>query len=296
MLNRWLYKRIPDVLRMSTRLGLLLFTCRLRKATNSDPGSTITLLSHFQILLIVNLMKEFTVPPVIFPSGDSSIAGNGNGNGLYHRRVPTAPFQPSRPSSPPIPFVSFDVGPTFSAPAYGGPSSASIFPGEPSLLEELEIDAALIHRKTVSLLNPFRINSALHDPADLSGPFLYYMCFCLFQMLAGKVQFGVVLGYIVVFSAFLYVVLNMLEGKNGNLDLYRCLSLVGYSMLPVVVFSAVSLFVPANFGLAAIFVLWSTRICSRLLTEGTYHGCEHHGLIAYPCFLIYSLFSMLVIF
>ncbi|KAL8156353.1 hypothetical protein AgCh_001449 [Apium graveolens] len=38
--------------------------------------------------------------------------------------------------------------------------------------------------------------------------------------------------------------LEELAGRNGNLDLYRCLSLIGYCMLPIVILSALSLFVP----------------------------------------------------
>ncbi|KAK3017448.1 hypothetical protein RJ639_006236 [Escallonia herrerae] len=65
----------------------------------------------------------------------------------------------------------------------------------------------------------------------------------------------------------LYVLFHMLEGKHGNLDLYRCCSLVVYSMLSVLIFSAVSLFIPKGgalrFALGAAFVLWSTRgFCS----------------------------------
>ncbi|XP_028096155.1 uncharacterized protein LOC114296056 isoform X1 [Camellia sinensis] len=231
------------------------------------------------------MKKEFTVPPVIFPSGDTTFVSGGGT--LHHRRVPTAPFQPPRPAMSSIPsFLSFDIGPTsFSVPVSGS--------DEPSLLEELEIDASLIYRKSLSLLNPFRLNPAVHDSADLSGSFLYYMSFCLFQMLAGKVQFGVVLGWIVVFSIFLYVVFNMLQGKNGNLDLYRSLSLVGYSLLPVVVFSALSLFIPqgfvvANFILAAVFVMWSTRVCSCLLLEGASRGDEHHGFKEISRFVLFE--------
>ncbi|XP_047329038.1 protein YIPF5 homolog [Impatiens glandulifera] len=245
------------------------------------------------------MTKEFTIPPVIFPSGEASTTINvPGGNNLHRRRwPPTAPFQPPQPTTSSIPFTSFDLGPTsIFAPLHGN----STFSDEPSLLEELEIDADLIYRKTLSLLNPFRLNPSIHDSADLSGPFLYYITFCLFQMFAGKVQFGVVLGCIVVFSTFLYIIFNMLEGKNGNLDLYRCFSLVGYSMLPEVVFSAVSLLIPRggafNFGLAVVVVMWSTGICARLLAEGGSGDNTHRGLIAYPCLLIYAVFSMLVIF
>ncbi|KAI3948551.1 hypothetical protein MKX01_040901 [Papaver californicum] len=121
-----------------------------------------------------------------------------------------------------------------------------------------------------------------------------------YQLLAGKLHFGILLGWVTVSSLFLYVLFNMLAGKNGNLDLYRCLSLIGYCMLPMVIVSAFALFLPQGgvivFGMAGFFVLWSTRVCSRLLVELASCGDEHRGLIAYACCLIYVLFSLLVIF
>lgn len=71
-------------------------------------------------------------------------------------------------------------------------------------------------------------------------------------------------------------------------------------MLPMVIFSAVSLFVPRGgvvmFGLGLVFVLWSTRVCTRLLAEIASCGDEHGGLVAYACWLVFCLFSLLVIF
>lgn len=152
----------------------------------------------------------------------------------------------------------------------------------------------------MSVLNPVRVNPTVHYDSDLSGPVLYYILFGFFQLLAGKIQFGVILGWIVIFSVFMYVVFNMLAGRAGNLDLHRCTSVVGYSTLPLVVFSAVSLFIPTGgdvrFAVATVFVVWATRFCSRLLVELSGGGDEHHGLIAYACFLIYTLLSMLIIF
>ncbi|KAK1416570.1 hypothetical protein QVD17_32361 [Tagetes erecta] len=251
------------------------------------------------------MSKDFNVPPVIFPSG-------GNPNTGPQRRLPTAPFQPPRSSNPSIPFMSFDIGSSpastsFSTPQFGniGSSGAGIggsanFDDEPPLLEELGINTKQIWNKTVSILNPFRVKPDLHEDADLSGPFLFLMAFGLFQLLAGKLHFGIILGWVTVASLFLYVVFNMLAGRNGNLDLYRCLSLIGYCMLPIVILSAVSLFVPQGgvviFVMMGLFVIWSTRVCTRLLVELASCGDEHRGLIAYACFLIYMLFSLLVVF
>lgn len=246
------------------------------------------------------MSKEFTVPPVVFPSGGDP-AGTG---GLQHRRVATAPFQPHRSSNSNIPFMAFDIGSTTaggnisSVSSYG--AGAANFEDEEPLLDELGIHPDQIWRKTVSIINPFRIKPVVHEDSDLSGPVLYYMLFGFFQLLAGKVQFGVILGWIVVFSIFLYVVFNMLAGRTGNLELHRCTSVVGYSMLPMVMFSAISLFLPrggiVDFGVAAVFVIWATRVCARLLVALSGGGDEHIGLIAYACFLIYTILSMLIIF
>ncbi|KAJ8754797.1 hypothetical protein K2173_012186 [Erythroxylum novogranatense] len=233
------------------------------------------------------MTNEFNVPPVIFLPGRNSTAAAGAK--IQQRRVPTAPFQPSRPSNSGIPFMSFDIG----TAAYGcGPigidSTASTgganFDDEEPLLEELGIHPEQIWRKTKSILNPFRVNSSVHRDSDLSGPIFLYLSLCLFQLLAGKIQFGVILGWIVVSSIFLYVVFNMLAGRNGNLDLHSCTSVVGYCLLPVVLFSAASLFVPQGgvirYVIAGVLVIWASRACSNLMVSVADGGEEHRGLIA----------------
>lgn len=251
------------------------------------------------------MAREFNVPPVVFPSGSSQ------GVVPQQRRPPAAtPFQPPYPANNPnLPFMSFDIGSTsastsFSTPAFGssaiGVGVGTGFEDEPPLLEELGINTRQIWRKTVSILNPFRVDASLHEDADLAGPFLFIMAFGLFQLLAGKIHFGILFGWIALASMFLYFFFNNLAGRNGKLDLYRSLSLVGYCMLPIVNFSAVSLFLPQGrvvlLSLAAVFVLWSTRVCTRLLVELLSGGEEQRGLIAYACCLIYAIFSLLVIF
>ncbi|TYH89343.1 hypothetical protein ES332_D01G253500v1 [Gossypium tomentosum] len=253
------------------------------------------------------MAKEFTVPPVVFPYGSGVNPSVGN---INQRRVPTAPFQPSRPpsSSSALPFMSFDMGSaTSSSVSLGGSISSSAatgsasFEDEEPLLDELGIHPDQIWYKTRSILNPLRVNSTAHKDSDLSGPIFLYLSLCLFQLLAGKIQFGVILGWIVVSSIFLYVVFNMLAGRNGNLDLHTCTSVVGYCMLPVVIFSAASLFIPqgtsvARYAVAGVFVVWATRACTNLMVALADGGEEHRGLISYACFLIYTLFSLLVIF
>ncbi|PSR98781.1 hypothetical protein CEY00_Acc25306 [Actinidia chinensis var. chinensis] len=248
------------------------------------------------------MAKEFNVPPVVFPSG-----GNPSVGAAHQRHLPTAPFPPPRSANPSIPFMSFDIGSaaastSFSAPQFAGNTIGigSSFEDEPPLLEELGINTRQIWSKTVSIINPFRVDPNLHEDADLSGPFLFLLAFGLFQLLAGKLHFGIILGWVTMAALFLYVVFNMLAGRNGNLDLYRCVSLIGYCMLPMVILSAIALFLPQGgvgiLVIAGVFVIWSTRVCTRLLVELASCGVEHRGLIAYACFLIYTLFSLLVIF
>lgn len=208
--------------------------------------------------------------------------------------------------------MSFDIGSvttSFPSPQFGNSvsssnisisSSAANFDEEPPLLEELGINTKQIWSKTTSLLNPFRVSKPdLHEDADLSGPVMLVMAFGLFQLLAGKIHFGIILGWVTVSALFLYVVFNMLAGRNGTLDLYRCVSLIGYCMLPMVILSALSLFLPqggfAISAVAAVFVMWSTRACTTLLVHVA-RWDQHPGLLAYVCFLIYTLFSLLVVF
>ncbi|GMN39409.1 hypothetical protein TIFTF001_008630 [Ficus carica] len=257
------------------------------------------------------MTKEFAVPPVVFPAGGNP--GGGPAATFPQRRVATAPFQPPRSSASSIPFMSFDIGSAAASsssssagiygggPIGGGPAPGSVnFEDEEPLLDELGIHPDQIWKKTKSILNPFKVNPAVYKDSDLSGPILLYMSLCLFQLLAGKIQFGVILGWIVVSSIFLYVVFNMLAGRNGNLDLHTCTSVVGYCLLPVVILSAASLFVPQvgvlRFSIAAVFVLWATRVCTGLMVSLADGGEEHRGLISYAALLIYTLFSLLVIF
>lgn len=223
-------------------------------------------------------------------------------------------FQPIQPPMRPpstatgpgnLPFMSFDYGSaqvsTHSLPpTIGNLQNSEIFQEELPLLEELGINTGLIMRKTLTILNPIRLSPDLHEEADLSGPFAYIMLFGLFQLLGGKVQFGILLGWLAVASVFLYFVFNMLAGRNGSVDLYRSVSIVGYCLLPMVIFSALSLFLPRSsstaFVIACLVVIWCTKACTTLLVTSTAYVDEHRNRIAYACGLIYTTFALLVLF
>ncbi|GAB2222617.1 hypothetical protein Drorol1_Dr00016736 [Drosera rotundifolia] len=264
------------------------------------------------------------IPPVIFPSGAGAGATSSTNPTLppnhQRRHQPHPQFTPLPPNpnlstTTSIPFISFDAAaaaaaatttttpfPYSSPPPSLGSGGSLNFDAEPPLLEELGINTKQIWSKTVSIFNPFKIRVRGHEDADLSGPFVVLLGFGLFQLLAGKFHFGVLLGWVTVAAVWLYVVFNMLAGgrNHGSLDLHRCVSLIGYCMLPVAVLAGVALFVPKGggvvWGLAGVGVVWSTRVCTKLIVEVSGIGEEHRGLIAYACFLIYALFSLLIVF
>lgn len=202
-----------------------------------------------------------------------------------------------------LPFLSFDLSSASTSlvpPPSRSLKNQGFFEDEPPLLEELGINPVLVFRKIFSILNPIRINPDLHEDADLSGPFLLLILFGVFQLLAGKVHFGVILGWMAVSSLSLYAVCNLLAGRNGSLHLYRCVSSVGYCLLPMVIFSAISLLMPHGgptfWVIAVLVIIWCTRACTNLLVLVAPHAEEYTSLVAYACFLIYTAFSLLVVF
>jgi hypothetical protein len=48
--------------------------------------------------------------------------------------------------------------------------------------------------------------------------------------------------------------------------------------------------------LGVLTVLWCTRSCTSLMATLVPHAEEHRSLVTYPCGLIYTAFSLLVIF
>lgn len=210
-----------------------------------------------------------------------------------------------------LPFMSFDYGPAAHVPpptiggGYGAGSSGGgggfgAFEEDAPLLDELGINFTQISRKMLTVVNPFRRVMHLHEDADLAGPFIFCILFGVCQLLAGKLHFGVILGWTSLASLYVYMVLNLLVGRYGSLDLYHCGSLVGYSLLPMVIFSLLSIFVPGRgvleFILAVLTVIWCTRSCTTLMIDLVPNAEEYRSLIAYPCGLIYTAFCLLVVF
>lgn len=176
---------------------------------------------------------------------------------------------------------------------------------EPPLLEELGIDPDRIIQKTLAVLNPFHRRGQIDDAnyllqdSDLAGPVAFCLMLAAFLLLAGsKAHFSYVYG-LAMTSCILMYILQSLMSSTSNITLSSVASVLGYCLLPVVVLAGFSIFTtlkgPFGLVIAAFAVAWATLSASRLFT--TMSGEEDQRLlIAYPCALLYGVFTLIIIF
>lgn len=76
----------------------------------------------------------------------------------------------------------------------------------------------------------------------------------------GKLHFGVILGWSVVSSIVVWLVVNNMAGtenpESQSLGLYSCCCLLGYCLLPMVVFALLALIIPRYKLLPSIHTIW----------------------------------------
>ncbi|GMM36656.1 transporter [Saccharomycopsis crataegensis] len=143
---------------------------------------------------------------------------------FYQSQYPTSAAAPANISGGPPFFENLSgnmdnqylSNPSFTAGGDGSDSqlprgilaafSTSGYPGEPSLLEELDINFDHIKVKTLAVLNPFgskisNYNNGLPgqsanilNDADLAGPIFFALLYGVSLLLAGKVHFGYIYG------------------------------------------------------------------------------------------------------
>ncbi|XP_011505319.1 PREDICTED: protein YIPF5 isoform X2 [Ceratosolen solmsi marchali] len=176
---------------------------------------------------------------------------------------------------------------------------------EPPLLEELGINPDRIVQKTLAVLNPFHrdgqaddVNYLLQD-TDLAGPIGFCLLLAGFLLLAGsKAHFGYVYG-LAVTSCILMYILQSLMSNTENITLASVASILGYCILPVVGLAGLGIFTSLRgfYGLilAVIVVAWATLSSSRLFCVMSGDN-KQRFLIAYPCLLLYGVFTLIIIF
>ncbi|KAK9459637.1 uncharacterized protein V1516DRAFT_627728 [Lipomyces oligophaga] len=170
---------------------------------------------------------------------------------------------------------------------------------ESPLLEELGINFNHIKSKTLTVLNPLSpIDTNIMDDSDLAGPILFFLLFGTFLLLSGKIHFGYVYGVALLGLVSLHLIMNLMAATSG-IDFTRTTSVLGYCLLPLVVTSAISIFVSADnlFGyiMCAIAIFWCTYSSSAMFVA-VLQLSDMRPLVAYPLMLFYSVFAVMTMF
>lgn len=181
--------------------------------------------------------------------------------------------------------------------------------GELPLLQELEIYPTRVIEKSLAVINPFytanrQANEAeyLFRQTDLAGPIAFYLALALFLFIsdARKDIFGYVYGVSCITVIFMYILLKLMASNSQNyITLSSVTSILGYSILPIVWLSIPGVFFSLNnrlgISLACAAVFMSTGSASRYFVMMTGEKNQRF-LIAYPCALVYIVFTLLVLF
>lgn len=212
------------------------------------------------------------------------------GGGFYQSSFAPAPAPAGGEAAPP---------PTAAAAQYYMPPPTGV-DDEPPLLEELGINVDAILLKSRAVLNPFtRYESSFADEADMTGPVVMCLLLGFLLLLQSKVQFGVIYGQATVGCLAMYVVFNLMSQRG--IDLYRLTSILGYSLLPMVVLSFLAVFLPIKKVKALGVVLgggciaWSTSTATKIFVA-TLSMHDQTWLVAYPLALLYLSFAFITVF
>lgn len=186
-----------------------------------------------------------------------------------------------------------------------GPSGTDEF-DEPPLLEELEIFPDRILEKVLAVLNPLRGHSLTDDAeyltkeSDLAGPIAFCLLLAASLFVAGKnAHFGYIYGISMISSILMYCLLSLMSAATGTFTLSTVGSILGYCLIPIVGLSLLGIFFklsgPVGLALAILTVIWSSVSASRLFVAVS-GDKQQQPLIAYPCLLVYGVFTLLIVF
>lgn len=167
------------------------------------------------------------------------------------------------------------------------------------------IDPDRILEKTLAVLNPFHRKGQIDDAnyllqdCDLAGPVAFCLLLAMFLLLAGsKAHFGYIYGLAVTSCILMYILLSLMSRAN-NITLSSVASVLGYCLLPIVILAGFAIFTtlrsPIGLSLATFSVAWATLSASRFLSNMSGED-NQRLLIAYPCALLYGVFTLIVVF
>lgn len=196
--------------------------------------------------------------------------------------------------------------PTFDAmgggPNFGGQSSGIDDDDDDNddvpLLEELGVRPEAILNKVKVVLSPTtRIDFHLLDDADLAGPIAFCLVLGSCLLLGGNLNsLGYVYGFSVCGACALNTILNLM---TQGIPLATTSSVLGYSLLPVILLAAISVVLSMRnllgLLLSAGAISWSTFSAIRML-DAKLQLAETYWLILYPVALLYATFTLISVF
>jgi hypothetical protein len=133
----------------------------------------------------------------------------------------------------------------------------------------------------------------------MAGPVLVAVLFGISLLLKRKVEFGNIYGFGLTGCMSIFLIINLMSRKGQYVELYSCISILGYSLLPFVILAGISIFADLKnlIGglICALMVAWSTTTATRFFEHGLDMEDKKY-LVAYPIILFYSVFMLLTIF
>lgn len=192
-------------------------------------------------------------------------------------------------------------GPYYPTASQGGADFGS-FDDEPPLLEELGVDLSGICKRSKGVLLG-RLQGQEMEDLDIGGPLLFSAVLAASHLLwQGKVHFGIILGWSVLSAIVLWFVVKNISGDSTEsraCNLGSCYSVLGYALLPMVLFSILSVLIPkGNLAAAAgaLVSLWCAYLAARLFVQRSPVLTHYRNLIGYPCLLNYGAFALLTLY
>ena len=133
----------------------------------------------------------------------------------------------------------------------------------------------------------------------MAGPIVVAVLFGLSLLARGKVEFGNIYGFGLTGCVGIFMIINLLSKQGQYVELYSCISILGYSLLPFCFLAVSSLFCSlresaVGMGLCWLMVAWSTVTATRFFEHGLDMEDKKY-LVAYPIILFYAVFMLIVL-
>lgn len=166
------------------------------------------------------------------------------------------------------------------------------------ILEELGINPERIKEKVLSVVMIHKVNKQVLDDADMTGPFLIFIAFCLSLILQKKTHFGYIYGT-TLFGGFIINTIMNLMSKKESILLYNTISVLGYCMIPIVLTSFIGLLINLKALVGLITCIASIIMASYTATnffEEVLRMQSQKWLIFYPLILFYTSFLLVTMY